>query len=88
MIKPEKKKKIIEKFKLHEKDTGSAAVQVALFSEQIKNLTQHLKEHPKDNSSRRGLLKIVSKRQRLLDYIQTTNPRLYSSLLKKLGLRK
>lgn len=88
MIKPEKKKKLIEKFKTHEGDTGSAAVQAALFSEQIKSLTDHLKEHPKDNSSRRGLLKIVSKRKKVFDFIQNNDPKVYASLIKKLGIKK
>lgn len=88
MLKPEKKKKLIEKFKLHEGDTGSAAVQAALFSEQIKSLANHLKQHPKDNSSRRGLLKIVSKRKKVLDFIQAKDSKLYASLIKKLGIKK
>ena len=67
MLTPKEKQRVIEKYKLHDKDTGSNEVQVALFTEKIDQLTGHLKKHPKDNHSRRGLLKMVSKRKRLLD---------------------
>jgi len=73
---------------MHEKDTGSASVQVALLSEQIDILSAHLKKHPKDNHSRRGLLKMVSKRKKLLEYLAKKNEIIYKSLIKKLGLRK
>ena len=73
---------------MHEKDTGSASVQVALLSEQIEVLSAHLKKHQKDNHSRRGLLKMVSKRKKLLEYLSKKNEATYKSLIKKLGLRK
>ena len=82
------KVKIFQKHSLHEKDTGSPAIQVALFTEEIKRLLKHLKDHPKDHSSRRGLLKTVSKRKRLLDYLKKDDPKKYSSITKELGLRK
>ncbi len=85
---PKEKTKIIQKHLTHEKDTGSTEIQVALFTEEIKQLIKHLKDHPKDHSSRRGLLKIVSKRKRLLDYLRKDDPKRYSSITKDLGLRK
>lgn len=88
MLKPEQKKKLIEKFQIHEGDTGSAEVQAALFTKQIENLSEHLKKHPKDNSSRRGLLKIVSKRKRILDFIFQHDQKKFKSLIKKLGIKK
>lgn len=88
MLKTVAKEKIIKKLKTHEKDTGSPEVQIALFSEQIIQLTDHLKQHPKDNHSRRGLLKMVSKRKKLLKYLGQENEDRYNALVKKLGLRK
>ncbi|OGZ33431.1 MAG: 30S ribosomal protein S15 [Candidatus Portnoybacteria bacterium RBG_13_41_18] len=88
MLKTTKKKKIIEEFQVHEKDTGSADVQVAILTEQIEALTSHLKRHTKDNASRRGLLKMVSKRKKLMDYLQKDDEKRYKSLVKKLGLKK
>lgn len=85
---PKEKTKIIQKHLIHEKDTGSTEIQVALFTEEIKRLIKHLKDHPKDHSSRRGLLKIVSKRKRLLDYLKKDDLKRYSSITKDLGLRK
>lgn len=82
------KSKIIKERALHEKDTGSTPVQVSLFTEEIKRLIKHLKDHPKDHSSRRGLLKIVSKRRRLLDYLKKDDPKKYGSVVKDLGLKK
>ncbi len=73
---------------MHAKDTGSAEVQIALFTEQIKQLTGHLKTHKKDNHSRRGLLAMVSKRRRLLGYLSTKDPKRYESVVKKLQLRR
>lgn len=73
---------------MHEKDTGSAEVQVALLSKKIDELTGHLKKHAKDNHSRRGLLKMVSKRKKFLEYLSKTNKPGYEKLIKKLGLRK
>lgn len=78
----------MKEFQLHETDTGSAEVQIATLTKQISELADHLKKHSKDNHSRRGLLKMVSKRKRLLDYLSKTNNKSYSSLIKKLGLKK
>ena len=70
VVSAEEKKKIIEKYKAHDKDTGSAEVQIALLTDQINNLTEHLKENKKDNHTRRGLLMSVGKRRRLLNYLE------------------
>jgi len=86
MLTPIEKSKIISKYKIHNKDTGSAEVQIAIFTEEIKRLTNHLKKHPKDNHSRRGLLKMVSKRKRLLDYLAKEDEKRYKSIVKKLKL--
>ena len=88
MLKSKDKKKIVESHRVHEKDTGSAEVQVALLTKRIDELTEHLKKHRKDNHSRRGLLKMVSKRKKFLEYIQKRNKESYEKLIKKLGLRK
>ena len=88
MIPVTEKVKIIKNVRTHEKDTGSPEVQVALFSEEITRLIEHLKMHKKDNHSRRGLLKMVSKRKRMLDYLSQNDKRRYNSVIKKLGLRK
>lgn len=88
MLDQKQKTKIIEKHKTHERDTGSAEVQIALLTEEIKRLVKHLKIHNKDNHSRRGLLKMVSKRKRLLDYLKREASRRYNSIVKKLGLKK
>lgn len=82
----QQKLKVLEPVRIHDKDTGSAEAQIALFTKEIDSLTKHLKKHQKDNSSRLGLLKMVSKRKRLLDYLKRDNPKRYSSLVKKLGL--
>lgn len=71
----------------HEKDTGSPEYQIALFSEKIKKLTAHLKKNAKDFHSRRGLLKMISKRKRLMTYLQKTNEKSYKTIVKKLGLK-
>ena len=84
----EKKAKIISEHKLHEGDTGSPEVQVALLSERIDHLTGHLKVHRKDHTSRRGLLKLVGKRSRLLKYLTKTDRARYQNLIGKLGLRR
>jgi small subunit ribosomal protein S15 len=84
----EAKTKTIESFKLHAKDTGSADVQVALLTERINHLTEHLQTNKKDHSSRRGLLLMVGQRRRLLDYLQTTDVSRYQTVTKKLKLRK
>lgn len=88
MLKTQKKKKIIEEFKVHDKDTGSAAVQIAILTEQIKQLTGHLKRHNKDNHSRYGLLKMVAKRKKFLDYLEKEDEKRYKTLTKKLELAK
>lgn len=82
----EKKQKIIKKFALSEGDTGSPEVQVALLTERINELSEHLKEHKKDNHSRRGLIKMVGKRRRLLEYLKSTEPERYDKLMKSLKL--
>ena len=79
MLKIKEKSKIIEKHKTHATDTGSAEVQVAILSEEIDHLAKHLKKHPKDNHSRRGLLGMVSKRKRLLSYLQKQDEKRYNS---------
>lgn len=84
----EAKTKTIANFRLHERDTGSADVQIALLTERINLLTQHLQEHHKDHSSRRGLLIMVSQRRRLLDYLKATDVARYQSVAKKLKLRR
>lgn len=88
MLKIKEKKKIIEKHKVHETDTGSVEVQVAVLSEEIEKLTKHLKKHTKDNHSRRGLLGMVSKRKKLLNYLKKNDEKRYTSLIKKVGLKK
>lgn len=87
-IPPKTKGKIISNFKTHEKDTGSSEVQAALLSEEIKRLADHLKKNPKDNHSRRGLLGMVVRRKKLLDYLRTSDPKRYASVARKLGLKR
>jgi small subunit ribosomal protein S15 len=82
------KKKVIAKFARSEKDTGSSEIQVALLTERINHLTQHLKEHPKDFHSRRGLLKMVGQRKGLLNYVKQKDIVRYRDLIAELGLRK
>ena len=84
----EVKSKTIEEFRVHERDTGSADVQVALLTQRINQLTEHLQKNLKDHSSRRGLLKMVSQRRRLLDYLNETDTSRYQALTKRLKLRK
>lgn len=84
----EKKKDIIENFKVHSRDTGSAEVQIALLSERINILGDHFKAHKKDFHSRRGLLMLVGRRRRLLDYLKQKDVKKYEELLEKLNLRK
>jgi small subunit ribosomal protein S15 len=88
MITEEKKRQIITDTRTHEKDTGSAEVQIALLTERINDLTGHLKTHRKDFSSRRGLLKMVGKRSSLLKYLTRTDPQRYQAIITRLGLRK
>ena len=85
---PEAKQAIMAEFKLHESDTGSPEVQVALLTQRIKDITEHLKEHPKDFSTRRGLLKLIGQRRRLLDYLKKKDITRYRNLIKTLGIRK
>ncbi len=82
------KQELIGKFKTHDSDTGSPQVQVALLTERINGLTDHFKGHQKDHSSRRGLLKLVGQRRRLLDYLKKINRGGYSQLIEALGIRK
>jgi small subunit ribosomal protein S15 len=84
----EKKQELVQKYKRHEKDTGSPEVQVALLSERITYLTEHFKTHKKDHHSRRGLLKLVGQRRRLLDYLRTADLGRYKTLIEQLGIRK
>jgi len=87
-VAPTRKKEIIEKFKGHEKDTGSPEVQIALLTDRIVHLTEHFKTHVKDHHSRRGLLKMVGKRRRLLDYLKSKDVERYRKIIKELGIRK
>jgi small subunit ribosomal protein S15 len=84
----EKKAELVQKYRRHEKDTGSPEVQVALLSERITYLTEHFKTHKKDHHSRRGLLKLVGQRRRLLDYLKTVDQTRYKTLIDQLGIRK
>ena len=86
MLKPQKKAKVIDEFKVHKTDTGSTNVQIALLTQSIEELTKHLKTHTQDVHSRRGLLGMVSKRKRLMNYLKKTDAKKYASLVKKLGL--
>lgn len=83
----EEKSSLIDEFKLHEKDTGSPEVQIAILTRRIQDLTEHLQDHKKDHHSRRGLLKMVGQRRRLLNYLKESDIDRYRSLIKKLGLR-
>jgi len=84
----ENKKDLIGRFKLHESDTGSPEVQVALLTHRIEYLTEHLKVHKKDHHSRRGLLMLVGRRRRLLNYVKTKNIQRYRGIIETLGLRR
>ena len=88
MLNVKEKKKIVDKYKLHDSDTGSSEVQAAILTDRIKELTSHLKEHPKDNHSRRGLLKMVAKRKALLDHLSQRYEKRYTNIVKTLGLKK
>ena len=87
-LETEKKKNIIEQFKIHDSDTGSPEVQIALLSERINYLTEHFKTHKKDFHSRRGLLKLVGQRRRLLDYLKKKEFQRYKTVISTLGLRR
>lgn len=88
MLDSEKRKDVINNFQLHAVDTGSPEVQIALLSARIEYLTEHFKTHKKDHHSRRGLLKLVGKRRRLLDYLRKKDVERYRSVIQRLGLRK
>jgi small subunit ribosomal protein S15 len=87
-ITPERKAKLIKEYAVKKDDTGSPEVQVAILSERISNLTEHFKDHKKDNHSRRGLLKMVSQRRSLLDYVKSIDEPRYQKLIDRLGLRR
>lgn len=87
-ITPERKLELVKEFATHEGDTGSPEVQVAVLTERITNLTEHFKTHAKDNHSRRGLLKMVSSRRSLLDYVKGKDAARYKALIERLGLRR
>lgn len=87
-IAQQQKREVIEQFKIHESDSGSPEVQVALLSQRIEYLTGHFKVHVKDHHSRRGLLKLVGQRRRLLDYLRKNDFQRYQNLIQRLGIRK
>ena len=87
-LKKDAKQQLIKDNQVHEKDTGSPEVQIAILSTKVAVLTKHLQEHKKDNSSRRGLLKMIGRRRRLLSYLKSKSEERYQDLIKKLGLRK
>ena len=87
VLTPEKKKEIIDRFKTHEKDTGSPEVQIALLTERIRYLTEHLKVHRKDYHSKRGLLKLVGRRRRILNYLKSVDINRYLKLKEELHIR-
>jgi len=88
MLTPEEKTKVVAKYRLHEVDTGSAEVQIALLTEEIRRLLLHLKKHAKDFHSKRGLLKMVAKRRSLLKYLKEESTRRYNKIAQKIGLKK
>lgn len=87
-ITPERKKELVSQYAVKDGDTGSPEVQVAILTERITNLTQHFKSHAKDNHSRRGLLKLVSQRRSLLDYVKRNDQARYQTLIERLGIRR
>ena len=88
MITPERKKEVVAEHATSKNDTGSPEVQIAILSERITNLTEHFKTHAKDNHSRRGLLKLVSQRRQLLDYVKKHDEARYKTLIERLGIRR
>ncbi len=88
MITPERKQELIAEYATKKGDTGSPEVQVAILSERISNLTEHFKTHAKDNHSRRGMIKMVSERRSLLDYVKAKDVKRYEALIARLGLRR
>lgn len=83
-----KKKELIDQYRIHQEDTGSPEVQIALLNTRIHDLTEHLTLHKKDHHSRRGLLKMVSRRRKLLDYLKVKDPKRYQSIIERLGMRR
>ena len=88
MLAKQQKQEVISRHRTHESDTGSPEVQIAILSERIGSLTEHFQSHKKDHASRRGLLMLVSKRRRLLDYLKTYDSERYKTVIQKLGIRK
>jgi small subunit ribosomal protein S15 len=88
VIVKEQKQAVIEHYRKHERDTGSAEVQIALYTERINLLTEHLRQHPKDRHSRRGLLLLVGRRRRLLDYLKNKDVERYRNIIRALGIRR
>jgi small subunit ribosomal protein S15 len=88
MITPERKKELIAEYATGKNDSGSPEVQIAILSERIANLTEHFKTHNKDNHSRRGMIKMVSQRRGLLDYVKSKDAKRYEAIIAKLGLRR
>ncbi len=88
MLAREKKANVISRYRVHPTDTGSPEVQIAVLSERIGELTEHFKTHKKDHASRRGLLMMVSRRRRLLDYLKSYDPERYKDVIQRLGIRK
>ncbi|MGD8717263.1 MAG: 30S ribosomal protein S15 [Candidatus Zixiibacteriota bacterium] len=88
VINKESKQAVIEKYRKHESDTGSAEVQIALYTDRINHLTEHLRSHPKDKHSRRGLLLLVGRRRRLLDYLKNKDIERYRNVIRALGIRR
>jgi small subunit ribosomal protein S15 len=88
MITPERKKEVIAEYATKKGDTGSPEVQIAVLSERISNLTEHFKLHAKDNHSRRGMIRMVSERRSLLDYVKRSDQKRYESIIARLGLRR
>ena len=88
MLIPKEKEKVIKNYKRHEKDTGSSEVQIALLTEEIERLLLHLKKHSKDFHSKKGLLKMVAKRKRLLSYLKSDDEKRYNKIIKAIGLKK
>lgn len=88
MLASEKKQSVIQQYRTHESDTGSPQVQIAVLSERINELNEHFKAHTKDHASRRGLLMMVSRRRRLLDYLKSHDSEAYKDVIQKLGIRK
>jgi small subunit ribosomal protein S15 len=84
----DRKKSLIEQYRVHDGDTGSPEVQIALLTERINGLTEHFKRHAKDHHSRRGLLMLIGKRRSLLEYLKNTNPDRYRAVIEKLGIRR